>query len=423
MNKTDLKNFAISARRDLLEKVALRAKIFGIDEKNDLKMEEKFGQVFVNGTGYPLQMKSAFNSLASQLKTKGYEQLLEEAAYTWFNRIIAIRYMEVHDYLPSRVNILSSKTGKAEPDILTLYETVDLDVDITVIKDYIYQGKTEEAYRKLFIAQCNALNKILPFLFEKINDYTELLLPDFLLDSESIISKLTRTQALSESFHEVEVIGWMYQFYNSEPKDKVFANLKNNKKIGKYDIPAATQLFTPKWIVKYMVENSLGTIWLELNSDSHIKEKMEYYLEPTEQDDEVKQQLKKIGYKNFNLEEITIIDPCMGSGHILVYAFDLLYQMYEEAGYPSGDIPKFILEKNLYGLDIDNRASQLASFALLMKAREKSRRAFHKNIQLNVYSFKDSNNLDIEGIEQLIGENDDEKIEIRTVIEMFMDVE
>ncbi|RXS83365.1 BREX-1 system adenine-specific DNA-methyltransferase PglX [Geobacillus sp. PK12] len=421
MNKTELKNFAIFARRNLLEKVTLRAKLFGIDEKNGLEMREEFGQLYVNGQPYELKMKSAFQSLAKQLKAKGYKQLIEEVAYTWFNRIIAIRYMEVNDYLPERVNVLSSSTGKTEPDILSQFETMDLDIDVTEIKDLINQGEIEKAYRKLFIAQCNALHKILPFLFEKINDYTELLLPDFLLDSESVIKKLVNNEALTESFQEVEVIGWLYQFYNTELKDQVFANLKKNKKIEKYDIPAATQLFTPKWIVQYMVENSLGQLWLEANPDSPLKQSMRYYIEPAEQDEEVKQKLEEIRYKNVNLEEIKIIDPCVGSGHILVYAFDLLYQMYEEAGYPSSDIPQLILEKNLFGLDIDDRAAQLASFALMMKAREKSRRIFRKKVKLNIYAIQESNHLDKEGIAQLLGKNEEEKEEIRSVINTFID--
>lgn len=421
MNKTELKNFAVSARRDLLEKVALRAKIFGIDENSGLTIEDKFGQLAVNGETYSIDKKSAFLSLKKQLETKGYEQLIEEVAYTWFNRIIAIRYMEVNDYLPERVNVMSSSTGKVEPDILDQFETMDLDIDIAKTKDLIRQGETESAYRKLFIAQCNALNKILPFMFEKIHDYSELLLPDFLLDSESIIKRLVSSEALMESFTEVEVIGWLYQFYNSEPKDIVFAKLKKNKKIDKYDIPAATQLFTPKWIVQYMVENSLGQLWLEANPESPLKEKMRYYIEPAEQDKEVKQKLKDIGYKNVNLEEVTIIDPCVGSGHILVYAFDLLYQMYEEAGYPSGDIPKLILEKNLFGLDIDDRAAQLASFALIMKAREKSRRILRNKISLNIHSIQETNNLDKEGIAELFGKNEEELDELRLVIEEFID--
>ncbi|MED4182082.1 BREX-1 system adenine-specific DNA-methyltransferase PglX [Priestia megaterium] len=420
MNKTELKNFAVFARRDLLEKVALRAKIFGIDEKNSLTIDEQFGQLVINGNIYPLQMKTAFQSLASQLKTKGYEQLIEEVAYTWFNRIIAIRYMEVNEYLPERVNVLSSNTGKIEPDILSQFETMDLNIDVATIKDLIRQGETEDSYRKLFIAQCNSLNSILPFMFEKIQDYTELLLPDFLLDSESVINTLVSNEALTKSFTEVEVIGWLYQFYNSEPKDKVFANLKKNRKIEKYDIPAATQLFTPKWIVQYMVENSLGQLWLESNPDSFLKESMSYYIEPVEQEEKMKQKLEQIQYKNVNLEEIRIIDPCVGSGHILVYTFDLLYQMYEEAGYPSGDIPQLILEKNLFGLDIDDRAAQLASFALIMKAREKSRRIFRKQIQLNVFAIQDSNLLDKKGISMLLGQNEKEKEEMFSIIETFI---
>ncbi|MDQ0156522.1 BREX-1 system adenine-specific DNA-methyltransferase PglX [Robertmurraya andreesenii] len=421
MNKTELKNFAVSARRDLLEKVALRAKIFGIDEKNGLTIEEKFGQLAINGETYPIDKKSAFLSLKKQLEIKGYEQLIEEVAYTWFNRIIAIRYMEVNEYLPERVNVLTSSTGKVEPDIFSEFETMDLDIDTLKIKDLIRQGETDDAYRKLFIAQCNALNEILPFMFEKIHDYTELLLPDFLLDSESVINKLVSNDSLSESFKEVEVIGWLYQFYNSEPKDKVFANLKKNKKIEKYDIPAATQLFTPKWIVQYMVENSLGQLWLESNPDSLLKETMRYYIEPAEQDEKVKQKLEQIRYKNVNLEEITILDPCVGSGHILVYAFDLLYQMYEEAGYPSAEIPQLILEKNLYGLDIDERATQLASFALTMKAREKSRRIFRKSIELNILSIHESNHIDKVGIAFLLGKNEDEKKDLISLIEGFIE--
>ncbi|ARK30107.1 BREX-1 system adenine-specific DNA-methyltransferase PglX [Halalkalibacter krulwichiae] len=422
MNKAELKTFAIEARRDLLEKVALRARLFGIDEgTSSLSMKEQFGQLTVNGKTYPLQMKPAFTSLERELNIKGYEQLIEEVAYTWFNRIIAIRYMEVHGYLPERVHVLSSSTGKAEPDILNQYVSIDLHVKREEVAVDIRKGDTEAAYRKLFIAQCNALNSALPFLFEKINDYTELLLPDFLLDSESVISRLVRNDELTESFNEVEVIGWLYQFYNTEPKDQVFANLKKNKKIEKYDIPAATQLFTPKWIVQYMVENSLGQIWLESNPDSPLKESMKYYIEPAGQEEEVQKQLEKIRYKNVNLEEITIIDPCVGSGHILVYAFDLLYQMYEEAGYPSSDIPQLILEKNLYGLDIDDRAAQLASFALMMKAREKSRRIFRKDVELNVMSIQESNGLDVDGVVGLLAENVEEEKELHTLLETFVD--
>ncbi|MBU9721604.1 BREX-1 system adenine-specific DNA-methyltransferase PglX, partial [Bacillus alkalicola] len=420
MNKAELKTFAIETRRDLLEKVALRAKLFGIEEgTSSLSMNEQFGQLTVNEKQYPLHMKHAFTSLERELSMKGYEQLIEEVAYTWFNRIIAIRYMEVHGFLPERVHVLSSSTGKAEPDILNQYESMDLNIKREEVAEDIRKGDTEAAYRKLFIAQCNALNSILPFLFEKINDYTELLLPDFLLDSESVISKLIRNDELTQSFYEVEVIGWLYQFYNTEPKDQVFANLKKNKKIEKYDIPAATQLFTPKWIVKYMVENSLGQIWLESNPDSPLKDSLKYYIEPAEQEEEVKNKLEEIAYKNISLEDIKIIDPCVGSGHILVYAFDLLSQMYEESGYPSDDIPQLILEKNLYGLDIDDRAVQLASFALIMKSRANSRRFFRKKIKLNIFSVKESNYLNKEGIIDIFSSNPEERVEIHALLDLF----
>lgn len=403
VNKTELKNFAIQSRRQLIDQVKTKALMYGIDEKDDLEIQEQFGQLMINDRPYPLYMKSAFNSLKNQLKQKGYKQLVEEVAYTWFNRIIAIRYMEVHDYLPEKVNVLSSSVGRVDPDILFEYETMDLPVKQEEIRELLHAGDTEGAFRKLFIAQCNALNSILPFLFEQIQDYTELLLPDFLLDAESVIKVLVQNDELTNSFEEIEVIGWLYQFYNSEPKDLVFANLKKNKKIEKYDIPAATQLFTPKWIVQYMVENSLGQLWLESNPNSSLKDKMKYYIEPAEQEKETQQRLQEIRYRNINLEEITIIDPCVGSGHMLVYAFDLLYEMYEEAGYPIRDIPMLILEKNLFGLDIDDRAAQLATFALLMKGRQKSRTFFRKKINFNIGAVQESNWLTREMIETIAG--------------------
>ncbi|MEJ9280657.1 BREX-1 system adenine-specific DNA-methyltransferase PglX [Ureibacillus thermosphaericus] len=395
MHKTELKNFAISARRELIEKVALRAKLFGIDEKQGLKIEEQFGQLIVNGETYPLNWRFAFQSLAKQLEIKGYDQLIEEVAYTWFNRIIAIRYMEVHGYLPERVNVLSSSTGKVEPDILTEFESMDLDVDKDQIKRLIREGDTEQAYRKLFIAQCNALHNILPFLFEKINDYTELLLPDYLLDSESIISQLVKNDALTESFEEVEAIGWLYQFYNSEPKEKVLEGLKKNKKISKGSLPYATQLFTPKWIVKYMVENSLGKLWLESYPSSPIEKKMKFLITS-------KGQSFSKNSSHLILEELKILDPFCGSGNILVYAFDLLYDMYEEAGYPTSDIPKLILENNLIGLDIDKRAAQLANFSLLMKARSKSRSIFKKKIYPKILVIEESNKLPKQALADLL---------------------
>ncbi|MBM7583924.1 hypothetical protein JOC86_000461 [Bacillus pakistanensis] len=417
MNKTELKNFAVSARRDLLEKVALRAKIFGIDEKNGLTIEEKFGQLAINGETYSNDKKSAFLSLKKQLAIKGYEQLMEEVAYTWFNRIIAIRYMEVNEYLPERVNVLSSSTGKVEPDILSEFETIDLGIDTIEIKDLIRQGEIEDAYRELFIAQCNALHNILPFLFEQIHDYTELLLPDFLLDSESVISQLVK-KVSNINFHNeeegkdnVEVLGWLYQYYMSEKKEKV-GGLKNTA-VKKEDLPVVTQLFTPKWIVQYMVQNSLGKLYDEKYPNNNLAKKWEYYLKTNN--------LENHTPKFTALEEVKVIDPACGSGHILLYAFDMLYEMYEEAGYPSREIPKLILEKNLYGLDIDKRAQQIANFALVMKAVEKSPRFLRRNkdIKLNIIEIVDTDlSLSEEAI-SFFAESQSEIDEIRELQNIF----
>ncbi|MBP1950689.1 BREX-1 system adenine-specific DNA-methyltransferase PglX [Virgibacillus litoralis] len=420
MNKVELKKFAVEARRDLIDKVSLKTEQYGITKDNqEINIEENYGQLIVNGKTFPIEMKHAVHTLQQSLNRVGYDQLVEEVAYTWFNRIIAIRYMEVNNYLPDRVNVLSSSTGKNEPDILLQYETMNLDVDHQQINKWLQKNDNEKAYRKLFVAQCNNLNTVFPTLFEKINDYTELLLPDYLLDSEFIISKLVVNQELVDSFKEVEVIGWLYQYYNAEPKDKVFAKLRQNKKAEKNEIPAATQFFTPKWIVQYLVENSLGQLWLEAYPNSEIKKSLDYYIEPAEQTDEVKRRFEETRYKSINLEEITLIDPCVGSGHILVYTFDLLYQMYEEAGYLSKDIPKLILENNLFGIDIDERATQMASFALMMKAREKSRRILKQNINLNIIAIEESNNLGLQGLVNLLANNKQEEKEIELIINLY----
>ncbi|PYF05648.1 BREX-1 system adenine-specific DNA-methyltransferase PglX [Ureibacillus chungkukjangi] len=416
MNKTELKNFAIQSRRQLIEQVKTKALMYGIDEKNDLEIKEQFGQLMINDKPYPLYMKPAFNSLKNQLKQKAYKQLVEEVAYTWFNRIIAIRYMEVHDYLPEKVNVLSSSVGRVDPDILFEYETMDLPIKQEEIRELLDTGDTEGAYRKLFIAQCNTLNSILPFLFERIQNYTELLLPDFLLDAESVIKVLVQNDELTNSFDEIEVIGWLYQYYNSEPKDKIFADLKKNKKIEKYNIPSATQIFTPKWIVRYMVENSLGQIIKDNNLP--VKERsMPYYIELEENMDLE----KNIKDQNFDISRIRLIDPCMGSGHILLYAFDLLFDLYAEMGYFNRDIPKLIIENNLYGFEIDIRAYQLASFSLMMKGRSIHRAFLKEPVNLNLRLIQDINLKNKTKIFELL-EVDDQNIEaVDGIIEMFKD--
>ncbi|WP_342544882.1 BREX-1 system adenine-specific DNA-methyltransferase PglX [Lysinibacillus sp. FSL K6-4013] len=393
MNKTELKNFAIQSRRQLINQVKIKALMYGIDDKNDLEIQEQFGQLMINDKPYPLYMKQAFNSLKNQLRQKGYKQLVEEVAYTWFNRIIAIRYMEVHDYLPEKVNVLSSSVGRVDPDILFEYETMDLPIKQEEIRELLDAGDTEGAYRKLFIAQCNKLNSILPFLFEQIQDYTELLLPDFLLDAESVIKVLVQNDELTNSFDEIEVIGWLYQYYIAEEKDRVFAQKSKYKK---EEIPFATQLFTPKWIVQYMVQNSLGRYWTEAHrEDEDLISNWEYFIKHQEED--FHEKIAPYVNKELRVEDIKLLDPAMGSGHILVYAFEVFHQIYEKCAYPERDIPRLIIENNLYGLDIDDRAYQLAAFAVVMKAASYSRRFLRsierEGIRLNLASIQETNHV------------------------------
>ncbi|MEN1966612.1 BREX-1 system adenine-specific DNA-methyltransferase PglX [Lentibacillus sp. N15] len=424
MNKAELKKFAVEARRDLIEKVSYKAEQYGITKDQGLQIEENFGQLIVNGKTYPTVMKHAFQSLQKRLNTTNYEQLIEEVAYTWFNRIIAIRYMEVNNYLPDRVNVLSSSTGKDEPDILLQYETMNIDIDYQQIKDLEQQENNEPVYRRLFVAQCNALNKILPFLFEKIEDYTQLLLPDYLLDEESIIRKIVHSLS-EENFYQlhddgsrsdnVEVLGWLYQYYMSEKKEKV-GGLKNTA-VKKEDLPVVTQLFTPKWIVQYMVQNSLGKLYDEKYESNQLSRNWEYYLKHEEN--------HHLCPEFDSLEDLKIIDPACGSGHILLYAFEMLYDMYEETGYPSREIPQLILENNLYGLDIDKRAQQIANFALLMKAAEKQPRFISrlsrkgKSPKLNVYEIVDADQSLSEEAINYFAESETEKSLINELVSQF----
>jgi type II restriction/modification system DNA methylase subunit YeeA len=381
MNKRALKEFAVYARNELRNQIALRAQAFGITPEGSPVLVTGADYVEINGKKLPLSYKNGLQKLLKEVKTKGYDQVIEEVAYTWFNRLIAIRFMEVHNYLPSKIRVLSSETkGKVDPDILTDYQYTDLPVDKEEIASLLQQGKREEAYRKLLIAQCNELHEIMPFLFEKLADYTELLLPESLLHADSLINKLGKELG-DENFEDVEVIGWLYQYYMSEKKEQV-GGLKNTA-VKKEDLPVVTQLFTPKWIVQYMVQNSLGKLYDEWKPENHLAKDWEYYLKSSE---------KLPIPENITLEEIKVIDPACGSGHILVYAFDLLYDMYLEAGYPEREIPQLIIEKNLYGLDIDKRAVQLASFALMMKGQEKYRRFLKKatDLKLNIHEFVDS---------------------------------
>lgn len=434
MDKNKIKSYAVWARRAMIEAVKDRAFKVGIEENKIHDIERLQGGFKIVGREEIFNIPSTHrDTLVKLINEKGYEQVIEEVAYTWFNRFMGLRFMEVNDYLPTGVRILSSEDeGKTEPDVLTKINDIEDELDLNL--DYVYELQDkgteqarEELYKYILIKQCNELGKIIPQMFEKIQDYTELLLPDNLLQEGSVIRKMVTDIDEEDWKEEVEIIGWMYQYYISEKKDEVFAALKKNVKITKENIPAATQLFTPKWIVKYMVENSLGRLWLEGHPNEELQKEWKYYLEEAEQEPEVEEELKKIREEHSHLtpEDIKVLDPCMGSGHILVYAFDVLYQIYKEAGYGEREIPRKILQNNLYGLDIDDRAAQLASFALIMKARGYNRRLFREiereELELNLCSIQESNGINSEAIEYFSNGNQQLKECMEYLVRVFTD--
>lgn len=448
MDKTAIRNFAVKARRKLIEDITHKAYEIGITKDKILDIETFEGGFRVkgreNGKTFKKYELKQRDKLIHNIKHKGFEQVIEEVAYTWFNRFIALRFMEVNNYLPTGVRVLSSiEEDKTEPDIIQEALNIDLDLDPEIVYRLQDSNDTEDLYRYLLVKQCNQLGKIMPNVFEEIADYTELLLPDKLLAEGSVIRDLVeeieeydwkielneeeQKREAEKGEHGIEIIGWLYQYYISEKKDEVFAGLKKNKKITKENIPAATQLFTPKWIVKYMVENSLGRLWLESHPNEELKAQWKYYLEDAEQEPEVQKQLDELKDPNLNPEGIKVLDPAMGSGHILVYAFDVLYEIYLSAGYSEREIPTLILEKNLYGLDIDDRAGQLATFALLMKARSKNRRIFRHKPKMNLCSIQESNDIPKEAIEYLVSPKETElekhfhREDVEYLIEVFHD--
>lgn len=414
MNKTAIKNFAIWARNKLISDINYRAGLLGITADgihSALPQSTGQTQFYDIGTAEPytitgeqIHQRQHLVDLLRQKEKEfdyktAYKYVLEEVAYTWFNRLIAVRFMEVNDYLPSHIRVLSSESGKMEPDLVTT--PFDADLEFTrdeqkIILDLKNANKLDEVFRLLFIKQCNALNEILPALFEKTSDYTELLLNLSVIDQDGVIWHLVHDISESdfnvEEGGQVEIIGWLYQYYNTEPKNEAFAK---KGKITKDEIPAVTQLFTPDWIVRYMVENSVGRLWVEGHPNEKLKSNWKYYLEEAKQEPEIAAQLEEIRkeYAKLNPEDIKVIDPCMGSGHILVYAFDVLMQIYESAGYGQRDASRSILENNIYGLDIDDRAFQMAYFAVMMKARQYNRRILNGEYRPNVYSIQESNNV------------------------------
>ena len=418
MDKNAIKKYAVWARKELISRVAQKAQQYGITETEMVDA----GADSVNGRVLTAQEMQQRRALIAQINEKGYQQVMEEVAYTWFNRFSALRFMEVNGYLPSHVRVFTDENNAFKPQILA--EALHLELD-KLDKDKVYALKeteqTEELYKYLLIVQCNALNSILPGMFQTIADYTELLLPDNLLREGSVIEQMI-SQIPEDNWQDaVQIIGWLYQYYNSEKKDDVFAALKKNVKITKENIPAATQLFTPDWIVRYMVENSLGRLWVEGHPDAKAQllptpeeqaaytagnrdpedTKWHYYLEEAQQEPQVQAQLSEISkqYADLTPEQIKVIDPCCGSGHILAYLFDVLMQIYENYGYTPRDAVASILQNNLYGLDIDDRAAQLAYFAVMMKARRYDRRFFSHTTQPHVYAIEESNRIEKPDVE------------------------
>ncbi len=427
MNKTAIRNFAVSARKKLIDDVKQKAYQLGITE-SEIKEPEIYQDGFrINQQFYKKYEIKQREKLLKQIEDKGFGQVMEEVAYTWFNRFIAIRFMEVNNYLPTGVRLFSSIIeGKTEPDAVTEVEMIaeELELDMELVYRLQDSHDTEELFKYILVKQCNKLGEIMPVVFERIADYTELLLPDQLLAEGSVIRDMVDGINESDWKEEVEIIGWLYQYYISEKKDEVFEGLRKRKKITKENIPAATQLFTPKWIVQYMVENSLGRLWLESHPNEQLQASWDYYIEEAEQEPEVQAELDKLKNPNLKPEEITILDPAVGSGHILVYAFDVLHQIYETAGYAKRDIPKLILENNLYGLDIDDRAAQLAYFALLMKACSYNRRILDEPIQLHVRAIQESNTITKEQLENVLSQSqyDGDKEKLQAVLEPLIDV-
>lgn len=398
MHKTAIKNFAVWARTTLIEAVTQNAFEYEVTEhgKNDPSLE------LVGGRPLTELEKQQRRQLIDRIGQNGFMQTMEEAAYTWFNRFIALRFMEVNNYLPSRIRVFTDDTGAFKPEILSEAMSVEIDgLNREHVMELLESQDNEALYKYLLITQCNALHDGLPEMFETIGGWTELLFPQHLLRSDSVIDRMVADIPEEDWTDQVQIIGWLYQYYNTEPKEQVFARLKKNVKINKESIPAATQLFTPDWIVRYMVENSLGRLWTEGHPDFDRSE-WKYYLEEAQQEASVQAELDKLreSYRGIKPEDIRVIDPCMGSGHILVYAFEVLMQIYTACGWSERDASKSILEKNLYGLDIDKRAYQLAYFALMMKARKYNRRILTSGIQPNLAHFQDIFNAQTEFLQE-----------------------
>ena len=386
MNTAKIKAYAPKARKDFIQSVTERANLLGISQSHIEPAEIKGDVAIIGGQVFPKKSAKLRDEIIAKIKKSSFDQVMEAAAYTWFNRFAALRYMEIHDFLEHGYRVLSNRSGKSIPEILENATDIDLpELDNKqVIELKLAGNKDEELYRLLLIAQCNALHKAMPFLFGRIDDALELLMPANLLHTTSPLRTLV-SSIPEEEWENVEIIGWLYQFYISEKKDQVIGKVVKSE-----DIPAATQLFTPNWIVRYMVQNSLGRLWLSAYPNSPLKEAMEYYIGHGEQPSEVMKELEDAAPSSLDPEEITVLDPACGSGHILVEAYSILKGIYLERGYRKREIPELILTKNIFGLDIDDRAAQLAAFSLMMLARGDDRRFFSRGIRPNIFAIQES---------------------------------
>lgn len=394
MDTAQLKKFAQNARKSLMGTV-----------------EAKLGAVLAPDSLARRENKSAISALEGLIKEIGKEQVIEKVAYIWFNRFCALRFMDVNHY--SKIGVVSPAENQTQPEILAeakmgYYDDSIVNPQTKEQINKLLNTSQDDAYKTLLVAYCNSFNKLMPFMFERINDYTELLIPDNLLAQNSVLSQTIETLN-AENCKNVEVIGWLYQYYISEKKDEVFADLKKGKKISKENVPAATQIFTPKWIVSYMVENSVGKLWLESHPDNKLQSQFKYYLESAEQEEDVKAKLEELKNKDLKPQDIKVLDPACGSGHILVTAFSVLFEIYKSIGYQENEIPEMILKNNLYGLDICDRAAQLAQFAVMMKAREYDRNIFNKVKDLHICSIKDTDWIDVWVEKELLQGVKDEK--------------
>ncbi len=398
MNTNNIKKYAPQARNDFRDAVIQKLTTLGIaaDKKGNLQIAEAetIGETVRYGQfDYPLSTLSRRERLVKRAREQGFEVLVEHCAYTWFNRLCAIRYMELHGYLDHGFRMLSHPETPAAFEVLDhvpeVAEALLPESKAQLVEMKLSGNQDEALYRELLLGQCHALHHAMPFLFEAVDDEAELLLPDNLTRTDSILRGLV-DDIPEEDWEQVEVIGWLYQFYISEKKDAVIGKVVKSE-----DIPAATQLFTPNWIVQYLVQNSVGRQWLQTYPDSPLKDKMEYYIEPAEQTPEVQAQLAAITPASIEPESIKVLDPACGSGHILIEAYNVLKNIYEERGYRGRDIPQLILENNIFGLDIDDRAAQLSGFVLLMMARQDDRRIFTRDVRLNIVSLQESLHLDI----------------------------